>query len=451
MKSQKLLRKISLAVLAVAMVVTAFLPFASNKAAALDSWGPQDRATFTWDSPATYPTFNSITNNPTIGDERNFVRVKEYGADGPHLDSADVVAGKEYEVYIYYHNNASASFNADGTGMADNVRVSTKLPEKLEAGQTGTIYGTISSTNATPNSVWDTAFLKANETVYMRYVPDSAVIHNSGTANGQILDANALFSEQGVKIAYNLANSQGVSLWGIIPGCNEYAGYITYRLVADQPKFGMEKEVSAESANSFADNISTIPGSILDFRITYKNTGTTEQKSVTVYDTMPEGVEYIPDSAYLVTTSNPVAQPLDDKLFNGGVVIGDFKPGEEATITYKAKVDANIEKFRCGDTTLYNDAKLATANGTINDKVRIIITRTCELPNTGPLEIVMAILVVGSICGGGYYLYRSRKTLNKVEATAKGDTIVEGDQKNANSQKSEKADGRETKLGPDAK
>ncbi|MBR5939342.1 LPXTG cell wall anchor domain-containing protein, partial [Candidatus Saccharibacteria bacterium] len=43
-----------------------------------------------------------------------------------------------------------------------------------------------------------------------------------------------------------------------------------------------------------------------------------------------------------------------------------------------------------------------------------------ELPNTGPLEIIMAILVVAGICGGGYYFYRSRKNLNKVEKKAKG-------------------------------
>ena len=37
------------------------------------AWGPE-RTTFTMEKPATYPTFNSITNNPTIGDERDFVR-----------------------------------------------------------------------------------------------------------------------------------------------------------------------------------------------------------------------------------------------------------------------------------------------------------------------------------------------------------------------------------------
>ena len=44
-----------------------------------------------------------------------------------------------------------------------------------------------------------------------------------------------------------------------------------------------------------------------------------------------------------------------------------------------------------------------------------------ELPNTGPVEIILAIVIVLGICGGGYYLYRSNKTLNKAEKVAKGD------------------------------
>jgi len=403
-----------------ATVVTAFSPVLTKNTSALESWGPQDRATFTWENPATYRTFNSVTNNPVIGDERNFVRVKEVGVDGPHDDSVKVVPGKEYEVYVYFHNNASASLNASGAGIADNVRLSTKLPEKIEAGQTGTIYGTISSTNTNPESVWDTAFLEATETVFMRYVWDSATIHVDGTANGAILDANALFSDEGAKLAYNLTNSQGVSTWGIIPGCNEYAGYVTYRLAADQPEFGSMKEVSREGENKFADNINTVPGEVLDFKITYKNSGTTEQKSVTAYDTLPEGMEYVAGSTFLTTTDNPTAVKLDDKLFTDGLIIGDFDAGEEATITYKAKIVSDAEQFECGDTTIYNSSKIATANGTISDQVRIVVSKSCEIPNTGPAEIVMSILIVLIISGGGYYLYRSRRTLKKVTAKVEG-------------------------------
>lgn len=411
------------ALLLAVTLIAASLPLnLVQKTSALDSWGPQDRATFTWDNPAPYRTFNSITDNPVIGDERNFVRVRAADVEGPHYDEVEVVPGKEYEVYIFFHNNASASLNDSGQGIADNVRLATKLPEKLEAGQTGTIYGTISSTNTDPASVWDTAFLKATDTVYMRYVPDSAVIHSFGTADGAILDADALFSEEGAKLAYNLANANGTSMWGMIPGCNEYAGYVTYRVKADQPEFTSFKEVSAEGKNTFADSINTIPGATLDFKITYKNTGTTEQKSVTVYDTLPDGITYVPGSVQLTTSAGTTT--LDDKLFGDGVVIGDYQPGEEATITYQAKLSDDIEKFPCGGNTLYNNSEVATANGTITDKVRIVVDRACELPNTGPVEIVMAAVIVLGICGGGYYLYRTKKTLKVVEDNISGKDIA---------------------------
>ena len=51
-----------------------------------------------------------MTNNPKVGDERNFVRIKEVGQTG-YVDSAKIVPGKEYEVYTFFHNNASSSLN----------------------------------------------------------------------------------------------------------------------------------------------------------------------------------------------------------------------------------------------------------------------------------------------------------------------------------------------------
>ena len=62
------------------------------------------------ESPADYATFNSITNNNQIGDERNFVRVREKGV-GNFRDSAVIEAGKRYTVQIFYHNNAKSSLN----------------------------------------------------------------------------------------------------------------------------------------------------------------------------------------------------------------------------------------------------------------------------------------------------------------------------------------------------
>ena len=56
---------------------------------AANAWGPE-RTTFTMDKPASYVTFDSITDNQSsesvgIGDERNFVRVRKTGETTPGM------------------------------------------------------------------------------------------------------------------------------------------------------------------------------------------------------------------------------------------------------------------------------------------------------------------------------------------------------------------------------
>lgn len=191
-----------------------------------DSWGPQDRETFTWDTPASYATFNSIVDNPVLGDERNFVRVREAGTSDTFTDDAELVIGREYEVYIYYHNNASANLNESGEGLAQNVRLSVSCPGNLEENQSAIVRATLSS-SADPATIFDTAYLIARDSeVTLSYVSGSAVLHNDGSADGTVLDDMALWSEEGVQISYSTQYP------GVVPGCNEYAGYVTFRLRA---------------------------------------------------------------------------------------------------------------------------------------------------------------------------------------------------------------------------
>ena len=64
---------------------------------ATDAWGPKDRETFTWDKPATYTTFNSMTDNPSLGHESNFVRIREADTKDIFTDDVEIEAGKEYD------------------------------------------------------------------------------------------------------------------------------------------------------------------------------------------------------------------------------------------------------------------------------------------------------------------------------------------------------------------
>jgi uncharacterized repeat protein (TIGR01451 family) len=106
----------------------------------------------------------------------------------------------------------------------------------------------------------------------MRYVSASAKIHSGGSVNGSILSDN-LFSTAGTYLGWS-------SLNGIVPGCADYAGYVTYDIVADSPNFEMSKKVS--SGTEFVDIAKAKPGSEIQYKVSYKNTGTINQANVSL-------------------------------------------------------------------------------------------------------------------------------------------------------------------------
>ncbi len=386
--------------------------------AATTAWGPE-RPTFTWEEPADYVTFNSITNNPKIGDERNFVRIRKAGTEDNFLDNVNLEVGAEYEVEIWFHNNAKSKLNKKengNVGIANNVRVRVEQPEKVTAGQNALIKGYITSTNAKPNEVYDAAYAYASSTVLLRYVPNSATIHSLGNINGEILSSEAMFGKEGAKVGY------WNDMWGYVPGCNEYSGYVTYRFVVDQPSFKISKTVSKENDQNYVEEIKVKPGDVLDFKIDYENTGTINQLQIKAYDSMPKGLSYVSGTSFFKANFNTEGNFISDNLFNGGANLGDFKPGDTMSLTYKVEVADDKNIFPCGDTKVYNNASIATANGTGYDKVEVTVHRDCEperLPDTGPTEIVLATVIVAGLGIGSAYYFSSKKQLRKLTESTK--------------------------------
>ncbi|MBO7664547.1 hypothetical protein J6S46_01670 [Candidatus Saccharibacteria bacterium] len=185
------------------------------------AWGPT-RDTYTMESPAPHATFNSITNNPFLGDERDFVRVAEADKEGTYSNEVKVENGKTYLVYIGYHNDAATSTNETGVGISKNTRVMTGFPKEITAGDKKAISAKISSDTATPAKVWDEAYITADEDLKIEYVANSAVLHNEWALNGTVLP-DSLFTETGALIGVEQAN-------GTVFGCAEYSGHILYRI-----------------------------------------------------------------------------------------------------------------------------------------------------------------------------------------------------------------------------
>jgi hypothetical protein len=198
-------------------------------------WGPS-RPTFTMEKPATYVTFNSMTNNPTYGDERNFLHIKPVGADGSkYVYDIKLVPGTTYDLFVFYHNNGAKNFNGinfDGITVAKGAYVRAEFPSRVNSDKVyyGNFY--IGAENANPKCVFDTIAFTSDSSVALRYIPNSAKLHNfinddssSSTQRIFALNAEQLF-RTGSPIGFNSMN-------GTLPGCNEYSGYITFQLVAD--------------------------------------------------------------------------------------------------------------------------------------------------------------------------------------------------------------------------
>lgn len=220
MKTKKINR------IGLALVAALSLPVFLSASVSAVGWGP-DRPTYTNENPADHAVFNSITNNAAVGDERNFVRIAEKKADGSaqYVDELTLEPGKDYEVFIYFHNDASATYNDkehNRVGVAQNTRIASGFPDRLEAGQSGTVTGKITSSTTNPEAVWDDAKVTAGETLTLVYDNASAklTINEKFNMNGETLPIT-LFDEAGMLIGLN-------NFDGVIPGCDEFSGYITY-------------------------------------------------------------------------------------------------------------------------------------------------------------------------------------------------------------------------------
>ncbi len=216
-------QRLTKVMIALAAVV---LPLA--RAVPVSAWGPE-RPTYTNEAPADHATFNSITNNPVFGDERDFVRIVEKKGDGEQKDvysnDLHLEAGKQYEVVIYYHNNASATVNDEAhgfAGMAYNAKVIANFPHALAKGEKGQVSAIIEADGTDPESVWDEAYITADEAMTLHYVTASAKLHNDWDANGSTMSIH-MFGREGDFLGVN-------ELDGVIPGCYEFSGYITYTL-----------------------------------------------------------------------------------------------------------------------------------------------------------------------------------------------------------------------------
>jgi len=344
--------------------------------AALFAWGP-DRPTFTMANPAPYVTFNSITDNSVHGDERNFVQIKEANAPASSYgENVNLQAGKEYMVYVFYHNNAASNLNDAAhnyKGVAKDAAMRVSMPATVKAGENARFTGYVGASNAQPQQVWDEAYGKAESNFALRYVPGSATIHSNGAVDGKTLP-DSLYTT-GTPLGYD-------ALDGKLPGCNQYAGYVTFKFKVDQPKFEVEKTVSKNGTNAYAETVEAKASDKVDFKIKYKNTGTMQQDNVIIKDKLPAGLTYVKGSTSYsnANTGNTWKTTTNDAVVERGLNLGSYAPGGAVYVKFTAQVTDASKLEKCGINTLTNTATAETANGSKSDTANVTVKKDCEQP-----------------------------------------------------------------------
>lgn len=337
------------------------------------AWGPS-RPSFTIEKPADYITFNSITNNPVIGgDEKDFVGIREVGSNAKWTNNMKVQNGKEYYVRMYIHNNAASNLNL----VAENVVAKLNVP--TTTAKNVTVQGQISASNAKPNTVWDEATFSSDNDFNLAYVAGSALFENNGMGTTKLPDS--IVNNTGAKLGYD-------KLDGKIPGCFQYAGYVTVKVKAQvsQPQeknIDLAKTVrnKTNGEKSWVETANAKSGDTVQFQIHAKNTGSAGIQNLVIRDILPKGLNYVAGSTKLYNTSNPKGLKVSDNVIqNSGINIGSYQPNGDAYVRFDATVSAENSLPVCGDNTLTNIAQASDQKIVKNDTASVKVTKKCETP-----------------------------------------------------------------------
>jgi len=349
------------------------------------AWGPS-RETFTIDNPSDHVQFNSITNNPNIGDERNFVGIRDTTAANVWKDNISVEKGKEYYVRMYVHNNAATSLNLTAENVTAKFNLPTNTAKSIE------VNGFVSASNVGADGknnkgayaeVYDQATFTGSENFNLAYISGSLKYENNAFGAAGTPLSESIFTRSGVKLGYD-------KLDGKIPGCFQYSGYVTFKVkpqfaTPTPPKstFTMSKLVSKSNAdktkNQWVESYKAQPGETVDYLLQYKNTGNTQHDGVTFRDTLPAGMTYVTGSTTYGNAKTPAGVKASDNIANGtGINVGSYAAGANAWAIFSAKAPAATALKACGTNTLVNTAKVNTGGYSLSDTANVTIDKTCE-------------------------------------------------------------------------
>ncbi|GAA4529420.1 hypothetical protein GCM10023192_15890 [Amycolatopsis samaneae] len=162
-----------------------------DRSKVLVGWGPE-RPMFGEEGSA-YIGFNSVKNNPNLGDERAFYGARVEGSPNLWSHKIAVERGKTYRLRIYVHNGSSPALTAEDTLLKVNLPTC--------AGHSIGTAAFLRSRDAFPAEVYDGVTFQANETFNLVYVEGSAVLDgNTFGEHGLRVSGGDFFTAKGLPV-----------------------------------------------------------------------------------------------------------------------------------------------------------------------------------------------------------------------------------------------------------
>lgn len=374
--------------------------------------------------------FNSISDS-VIGDEKNFVgaRLDDGNTSNTktwNANEINVEDGKTYVVRIYVHNNNPQGTKATATGVRTLFSVPSTVGNSVEVNGFIMVGGSTDTKYTVPiTKYWDNVVFKGSSNFHLEYVKGSAKLENNKSAKGgKTISDNLVTNAAGVQIGYDTIDD------GKIPGCYEYAQYVTIRVKAvfeNTSNFLVEKKVRKAGTNDeWKEDIDANVGDKVEYQIHYKNLSGAEVKNVMVVDSLPTNMKYVNGTTMLYNASNKNGIARDDTITTTGVNIGGYANNGDAYVRFTAEV---IDKtLACGQNQLINWGKVTADKKVVMDSANVNVKKTggsCDnqptpvtpakdngvMPTTGPVAVVTGALGAGSIVTAAGYFIASRKTL----------------------------------------
>ena len=277
----------------------------------------------------------------TILDERNYVGAREDTGINAGVDNVwepnqiKVEEGKTYLVRLYVHNDNPNGSNA----IAENVKVAFDIPTAY-ATKTTRINGYISSSNATPTDYIDYVdFISDSEVPFrMVYVYGSAKLENNAdlTKNGGYQLSDNIIENDGIFIGHN-------ELDGKIPGGYQYAQYISIQVYVEFDYYILEQNVRLAGKSEWQKTVEAKVGDTVEFLIEYTNKSNYTHTNVSIWDILPNNLEYIPGTTKLLNAKYPNWATFNDDTITTeeGINIGHYAPNSNSIVHFQAKVVDN--------------------------------------------------------------------------------------------------------------